>query len=250
MKTSVIFTVCLACLLIIGQTSFSQTELNQGLSKTEMLSTRSTSIAPISHTSSGDQGATSSAFLNLESDYGMEGSMYLFPAFVEGILTLTDGNVINDWKYRYDMRNQKMQFLRDGDTLAFGKPEEIRSLIIDEREFIYTSFKEKGRGMENAYFEILTDGKCKLLLKREITHHYVDRETNNPDEDVYITQFFYYIKKGNKPAKQVVFNRKKFVKEFDEKDTKIAAFIDDNNLKCKNVSDLALIVDYLNSIED
>ena len=45
---------------------------------------------------------------------------------------------------RYDIYHQQIQFIRENDTLAFSKPEEVKCFIFDNRKFVYADFQSNG----------------------------------------------------------------------------------------------------------
>lgn len=243
MKTKVIVLALFFSFLLVSLQSFAQIADNNKLSKTQMLSSQSN--ANFSGLSSSSPAAiSSSAFLKNKNDYGVEGSMYLNPEFTDGVLVLNDNSKIEEWKFRYNMLSQKIQFIRDADTLALGQPSEIKSLAFNEMKFIYTD-GIFGKVREKALFEVLVDGNCKLLLYRDVTHHYEDLSNDDPEDDIYVTQYRYFIKNGDKPAKEIIFNKKKFLKCVKE-NTKLKNFIEENNLRCKKLDDFVRIVEFMN----
>jgi hypothetical protein len=54
-----------------------------------------------------------------------QSGMYLEPGWAKGYVVLKDKSMLEDIQLRYDLYNQQMQFVREGDTLAFSNPGEL-----------------------------------------------------------------------------------------------------------------------------
>ena len=58
-----------------------------------------------------------------------------------------------------------MQYINGNDTLAFANPIEVKSMSFDNRKFVYQNYIENEQKFVT-YFEVLKEGKSKLLLRR------------------------------------------------------------------------------------
>ncbi|MEA3478421.1 MAG: hypothetical protein U9R60_09600, partial [Bacteroidota bacterium] len=122
---------------------------------------------------------------------GNAGSIYFTREWKEGVAFLKDGTVLEGRLYRYNIYAQQMQFIHEDDTAAFAKPEELASLTFDDHKFVYTTYKAE-QEVKNGYFEVLTRGRCQLLLRREITYHLVDDLDDGKMDDSYVLEQSYY----------------------------------------------------------
>ncbi len=185
--------------------------------------------------------------LKYRSDLGEEGGMYMNEEWEPGPLLLADGSRIDDWLFRYNVRNQQMQFIDGTDTLAISKPSEIKSLTFDDKTFVVELF-EKDNILSQGYFELLRNGDNKLLLRREITHHVIDQSNDDPSDDVFVHNNAYYIKMGDEPATSVLMNKKCYYYLFRDHKEEVKAFIKDNKIKCNSEEDLLRVLDYYESL--
>ena len=181
---------------------------------------------------------------------GVEGSMYLYNAWKDGKCVLKDGSELKNRKYRYNIYFQQMQFAFEGDTLAFGVPEQLRKLCLDNKTFIYSEFIDDENGKANSYFQIIENGENKLLLKRTINYKFKNMSGTGLPYDTFIRHISFYIQKGDNPAELLPNRKKSFVKLFDENQDKISIFIKKNRLNIRNIDDMKKIISYYNTLNE
>lgn len=199
-------------------------------------------------TPSGGGDISIASILDYRSDLGVKGGMFLKKDWLDGELILADGNKIEGWKFRYNIRFQQMQYTDGKDTLAFAIPSEIEMLKIGDKEFVYKEF-QCDYDLSNGYFELLGAGsENKLLLRRVITHHIVDKKNDDPSDDTFIIRQSYYLKRGEQPAKFVLLSKKGFAAAFADKHDEVKAFIKKEKLKCKSPEDLLKVFDYYKTL--
>lgn len=179
--------------------------------------------------------------------YSRESGMYLDRGWQQGYAVLADHTRLDHLMLRYDIYNQQIQFISNGDTLAFSNPAELDYVQLDGRRFIYEEY-EHGGVLDRGYFEILKEGDCKLLLHRTVTHHIRKDNIAGFGEDEFLRKVTYFIKKEDQVAREVRASKKSVYCAFeDEKDT-IKHFIRTNNLKMKSCEDLIQVVAFYNSL--
>ena len=171
-------------------------------------------------------------------------TMYLFPEWKQGYVVLNDGGMIDDILIRYDLYHQQMQFVREGDTLAFSSPEELKYLSLDGMKFIYLSFDNKG-AIDKGYFEVIHDGECMLLQRRVIKYHYSDAASSQTE---YACSNEYYVRKENRLAKPVTACKKSVLCVFSDREEEIKAFMKSNDLKMKSCEELKKVVEFYDSL--
>jgi hypothetical protein len=180
---------------------------------------------------------------------GVEGNVYLGEDWPTGILTLKDGKTINDFRFRYDIYSDQMQYISGKDTLAFAAPSELKSVVFNDRTFTYEPY-ECNSILMKGYFQILTPGKTQLLLKRSVSYHLPEEEKApvEANETFLITEC-YFIKKGNLPAHKVLCSRKDVLIELNDKKAEMEDYLKKTGNKVRTVEDLKKMVAYYNSLE-
>ena len=174
-------------------------------------------------------------------------SCYLEPGWTKGRVLLNDDKTLEDVILRYDIYHQQLQFIREEDTLAFAKPEEVKCFMLGERHFIYADYRTDD-SIGHGYFEIASDGACRLLVRRTVKFH-VDTESKPVlDDDVYIRECTYYISKNGEIARQVKLSRKSVLSTFADEEEQVRQYIDENEIKMNDCHQLKEVVDFYNSL--
>ena len=223
-----------------------QNDLNKNFEKTDDLST--VKISDESGSNYAGKDLSGARKTSMDDFAGVEGSMYLYDAWKDGICVLKDGSTLKNRKYRYNIYFQQMQFIFEGDTLAFGAPEQIKTLNVDNKIFIYSDFIDKENEKADSYFQIIEDGENKLLLRRTINYRFKDRAGSGSPYDTFIRQISFYMKKGDSHAELLPHGKKAFVKLFDKNRDEISVFIKINKLNIRNIDDMKKIISYYNSL--
>lgn len=194
---------------------------------------------------SGSESLPGGGSFYFEHPLGKVTGVFLDKEWQEGEALMKDGFVMDDCLFRYNMYAQQMQFIWEGDTAAFGDPEEIDILQFGGSKFIYHEYLSNNI-LEKGFFEVLCEGQCDLLLKRTILHYVKDPADSSKDE-YYLVQD-YYIREGEEPAHFIPLKKKEVVKRFGDKSQKVKTFIKENSLKMNCCEDLIEVVAYYNSI--
>ncbi len=181
---------------------------------------------------------------------GTSGSPYLFDEWNQGTITMKDKNVILGKMFRYNLYTQQMQFISGEDTMAIANPEEIEKIQFGGKTFIFTSYKAQGKDGKG-YFELISDGNCRILKRWVVLYHVVDDENLNRnaasgEESNFMRDCNCFLQFGDAPAVQASHNKKEFLNCFNEDQDRVSKFIKQNSIKMKSESDLKAVVDFYN----
>lgn len=183
------------------------------------------------------------------SDLGKESSLFFIDTWEMGQLVLKDKTIIKDRLYRYNMCTQQMEFINEGDTLAIAIPEEIESLSFADHTFVFEEYEKNGQ-VKKAYFELLVDGKCKLLVYRWITYKYVedmdDCGARYASERNFLKEE-YYVSKDDHTAILIPESKRRFVEMMSDKDIDMKSYMKVNKLKVCREDDLEKLISYYNA---
>ena len=159
--------------------------------------------------------------------------------------------------FRYNLYAQEFEMVYDRDTFAIVAPFNVASISVSNKKFIHGFFVKKGWIQDylgSSYFEVLNEGKFKLLLRHAVKIKGGDAPVTynwaNSGVDAFVkySQLYYQERDGSEilPLKK----KKKVLKElFDEKYERVHSFIREERLNLKNQKDLAEIFSYYNSLE-
>ncbi len=206
-------------------------------------SSSSSSINPENEsTGSGSNSVT------VRQELGTPTSIY-FNDWTAGKIVLKDNTVYEDWLLRYNIYNQQMQYIYNGDTSAFGNPDEILSITINQHTFLFKEFECENNIIRKGYLELLVDGDCKLYLHRCIAYRYVD-ECAEPGAEFVREEYFmakrYFISENGGLAVFLPEKKKALISKLDSEGKDIKLFIKSNKIKLYNEDDLKELFSYYN----
>lgn len=192
-----------------------------------------------------------------EAKADFKGSPYYNQDFMFGEMELKDGNKIKGI-FRYNIYAQELEFVVKKDTLIITDPTRIKNLAFSGKAFIYSLIlkeKRKTDFISGAYFEVLNEGSCKVLIKREInlrenryTAHYGGGGGDGSQR--YIPELSYYIRlSDDKPALKLKKTKKSIIKLFDDHKNEIEKYISENKLKLTEDIDIIKVVEYYNALK-
>jgi len=202
-----------------------------------------------SSTSTGPQATTGTGLqlreIALE---GEAGNMYVGNAWPLGRLVLRDGKIIDNYRYRYDIYADQMQFISDNDTLAFSAPAEMETVTFDGMTFLYSYYECTGMLMKG-YFELLVPGRKQLLLKRSVTYH-LEEDNMRPEiqKETYLITETFFFKTGNQPAQKLLCSRKAALDAMSDHKKELDDFLKKSGNKVRTPDDLKKLVIFYNSL--
>lgn len=177
----------------------------------------------------------------------IEGNPFLYDGSLkEGTITVR-GQGTYKGRFRYDIYANEIQFMQNGTLQAIADPGIIDSVTIGDYTLIYAMTDiQKGRG---SYFELVLDGKCKLLSKKEVdfieavpAKAYSDPKPARFDRD----EDTYYIVKDHREAYKI--NRRNILKILSEHEAEIEQYIKEENLSYSSREDMVRLITLYNSL--
>ncbi len=231
--------LAISCLLWMSG-GFAQ-QKNLPNTKPELKSTASSAASP--------QIAGSGTIFTGSELEGVEGNIYVGSEWPAGILQLRSGKKIENYRFRYDVYADQMQFINGKDTLAFASPSELSSVTFDNRTFIYEPYECTGMLMKG-YFELLVPGKAQLLLKRTITYHFAPGTPSKEGaKETYLITETHFLKMDNQPAQKLMCNKKSALTAMADQKEKMDIFLKMTANKVRNSEELKKMVVYYNSLK-
>lgn len=176
----------------------------------------------------------------------IEGNPFLFKDFEKAKLKLISGEVY-DINVRFDLYANTMHVLENGLIYAIGYPEKIKQVDIDRTTVIYSPYQKSGNG---SYFIVHTDGKCKLLVKKNIRLQ--DAELPKPYQEGKPAKFLlkddtYYLKAGNETA-ILIRNKKDLLSVLKDHKQEINKYFSTNKTNIRKVDDLNKLIVFYNNL--
>lgn len=182
----------------------------------------------------------------------VQGDPFIFRNFKIGSLTALSGEKFNV-EVRYDMFANEMHVKNKDEIFAIIHPEKVKLIEADDLKFIYSQYA-KGPGEnsngDSSYFILNADGKCKLLVKKNVRIQ--DAEPPKLYQDAKPARFvatndLYYLKINENDAIKIK-NEKELTTILADKASDLKTFIKTNHLTATKLEDLNKIVTYYNSL--
>lgn len=182
----------------------------------------------------------------------IKGDPYIFKDFQKGKLIVTSGEKF-DVNIRYDIYANEMHLKDNNEIYAIIHPEKVKLIEVDSLKFIYSGYI-KSVGVETtndgSYFIVKTDGRCKLLVKKNIRIQ--DAEPPKLYQDAKPAKFIltndtYYFKLGDNSAVRIS-NKKELLSVLSDQKEALNRFISSNKLDVKNIKDIIRIITYYNGL--
>jgi hypothetical protein len=199
--------------------------------------------------SSAGQASNAATGLNASGeDLGEECKMYLQRDWEPGTIDLIGGIVYEDVPMRYNIYNQQIEFVLDGDTAAIGDPSTIDLIQIEDRSFVFDNFICNGV-IKSGYLEVLSEGRIRLLVYRCI--RYVSEETkpdpqSEADKTYHLEKTYLYAYPGESAIK-LPEKRKEILDLLSGNAPAIKSYLKESKNKLKTESELVDAFAYYNN---
>jgi len=180
------------------------------------------------------------------------GDPFIYKNFHEGELILKNGDIYPSI-LRYDIFGDQIH-LKNGDEIyGIIHPEKIALIVVDTTKFLYSAYLNSPAlrsTKAESYFILKTDGKCKLLIRKNIRIQ--DAEPPKLLQDAQPAKFIhtndsYYLKVENETA-ILIRSKQDILFVLADQKTAVNQYISSNKFNVKKITDLIRIVDYYNSL--
>jgi len=180
----------------------------------------------------------------------IEGNPYICRDFFEGKVTMNNGEIY-DVDLRYDIYAGEIHFRVKGVIYVIANHDQVQSVEIDNNKFVYSDYKlspGKKNVAGSTYFMLLTDGRCKLLEKKNIRIQ--DPEPPKLYQEAKPAKFIlkddtYYLKLGEKSAVKIK-GKKDLLEMLDDQQDNLKLFLRSNKLSTGKREDLIKIITFYN----
>jgi hypothetical protein len=182
----------------------------------------------------------------------VQGDPFIFRDFEKGTLYVLPDAKFNIY-VRYDIYANQMH-LKDSNVIyAIIHPYKVKLIEAGNYKFVYSDYINSPQNDEPAqgsYFIVKTEGKCSLLVKKNIRVQ--DAEPEKLYQEAKPAKFIltgdsYFIKLDDRSAVKIR-NKKDLLNVLEDKSDAISSYISSNKLDVKEVEDLVKIVSYYNTL--
>jgi hypothetical protein len=182
---------------------------------------------------------------------GLVGNPFFNPDWVKGDVTFADGNVVKDKLVKYDEFKDKLftQVAGTAKSGEFDQPVTSFTIITADGTLAsFSIFPGNGKTSDNAFFQVLSDGKVKLLRKnaKTISEYKANMSSAVTTREV-VDNIDYYLLIGGK-AVRIKKDKKSVEAALGNKQAELESYIKANNLNLKNDADLAKLITQYNTL--
>lgn len=243
MRSTMILMVCFLILFPFQTTSGQSIRKNkqQKQREQEMDYKPIEEVKPISDINTGS-GAYPNCFY-----YGDPSGMYLDKEWQYGKALLKDGSSI-EGQFRFNLYNQKMEAIVEGDTFAFAQPFEIEMVQVGDKRFRYCAFTRDNGEHSVCWFECLAEGKCSLFLRRFIKYRLADGDGNPSNDQLYRLEE-YYTCHGEGSLEHLYLSKKEVLSSLGDHQKMLKSYIKEENIRVKDQDDLVELFSYYNDLK-
>ncbi|NJB70929.1 hypothetical protein GGR42_001391 [Saonia flava] len=183
-------------------------------------------------------------------EYIVQGSPYLNKIFKMGKVIL-NGKTETESLMRYNIYRDHFELLDNTGKQVYLEKNSKIDIVLDGKTYQYIDYLYRGK-VKFGYCTPLNHGKTILFIRdikkvseyKRPAHGY---ESFSPPK--FIDEFVYYIKRENKPAKEVELNKRDVPFVIENKFTELRNYIKKNKLKLKTEEEVITLLQYYDSLE-
>ena len=182
----------------------------------------------------------------------IDGDPFLYKNFSRGKVILNSGEIFQ-LDLRFDIFSDQVQFKDKSEVFELTNPDKIAALIIDTVKLQFASYRNSPgdeSSPEDSWFIVKADGKCKLLIKKNIRLQAAEPpkayQEARPAKFIPTNDTYYLKLEGQSAIK--INNKKDLLNLLAEKKDEIDKFITSSKLGTKSEIDLLKIISFYNKL--
>lgn len=178
----------------------------------------------------------------------VSGDPYFYPDFVKGSIRFKSGKPVESIQLKYDLLADALLYQDSKGVLMEVTDPVVEFTLANKLSgqppvLFRNGFKPVGKYTNQSFYEVLWDGKIKLL-KKTLKYITEDLEYTGVKQKVINDKIAYYLIKGGETI-PVNTNEKSISSVLGVSKTDLTAFIKENKLDLKKDSDLARLIEHV-----
>jgi hypothetical protein len=167
---------------------------------------------------------------------------YLNTEWKNGSVITNQNMLLNNVGLRFNIT--KGQF----EVVSSLNPKVVKRINLNGDVFVYTGYVDKNGEVKETYFQLLSEGNTRLLMRRSVLRKQGKKGLYgyDPYETVRET---YYIQKGNKPAVQVKRSKKSILSVLSDEEKPLESWLHNNDISFYKISDVGKLLKYYDSLK-
>jgi hypothetical protein len=158
--------------------------------------------------------------------------------------------------FRYNLYAQEFEMIYGRDTFAITAPFNVKSISISNMQFMHGLYVRRGGSrphLGSAYFQVLSDGDCKLLMYHDVKIKSGEGPVTYSwasGGDTFVQYHMLYYQQAEGAEVIPIKNRKRSIRElFADRSKEIEKFIRSEKINLKDDAGLARVFDYYNNLD-
>ncbi len=197
-------------------------------------------------------GQTARDWLNPKLNNETLGSQFLDDLFYPARIILKSDTMVEGVDIRYNIFARHMQIKTRKDTLILIHPEKVKSLEFNKRKFVHEQYLQGSELKDPDYFEVLAEGKCRLLRYREIKllkkNPPLTPMSPGTDFDRLDLMESFCLQHQGEPVQFIKPNRKSVLAALKTNRADLERFVEKENIRFDQPDDLIKLISFFNSL--
>lgn len=180
-------------------------------------------------------------------DLGEACSIYLNDQWEPGTIKLKGNTLYENVPMRYNIYNQQMEFVLNGDTAAIGEPATLEYIQIGKKTFVYETFICQNK-VRSGYLEVLSEGRLRLLVFHHIKYVSIENDAvlnEEPNKKYHAEKIYLYAFPGEN-AQKLPEKRKDLLMLFSKDVPDFKTYLKSENNKLRSEQELVAAFNYFN----
>ena len=167
---------------------------------------------------------------------------YLNSEWKSGSVITNQNTMFNNVGLRYNIT--KGQF----EVVSSLNPKVVKRINLNGDVFVYAKYIDKNHISKESYFQLLTEGNTRLLLRRTMFHKQGKKGLYgyDPYETVIET---YFIQKAGHPAVMVKRNKKSILSVLSDEGKPLESWLHNNDISFYKISDIGKLLKYYDRLK-
>ena len=148
-----------------------------------------------------------------------------------GIIYTSDGKQIRNLALRYNLTRDRFEAHKDYDeNIYIVNPGSITKIRRMDEYFVYSAYDDGTGHLAKGYFQLIVEGKTKLLFKKREEHKFGKKGAFGYDAYKTFISEYYIKKEGERIAHKVKKNKKHILEALSDEKNEIEAYAMKNKL--------------------
>lgn len=171
----------------------------------------------------------------------IEGNPYLPEQWSSGSIKLKNGGIIQYNALRFNLVSGELEFQRNDQAFVLTNP-------FDEFTLVNTTYRKGFFAIDgqttNSFYEVLYDGKLKLLCFRNAVMYEEKPYNSATKTKKFLYNNYYYVSKADGSLIKIKKDKKSILAILNDKSSQVEEYLKKENIKIKEWADVANVLSY------